>query len=68
MTRELYPQREVLSPESRVPSLRTEISIKLRSRGAGLGTRYSFYTGTGTLSTISRSTWSACSDFFSVEA
>jgi hypothetical protein len=26
------------------------------------------YTGTGTFSTISRSTWSDCSDFFSVEA
>jgi hypothetical protein len=33
-----------------------------------LATGYCSYTGTGTFSTISRSTWSDCSDFLRVEA
>lgn len=53
-------------PALREPACRVETHLPCanrREREPGVT-----YTGTGTLSTISRSTCSACSDFFSVEA
>ena len=53
-----------------VKGLPSQNDAELRSAWTGEGARpytNKTYTGTGTLSTISRSTCSACSDFFRVE-